>query len=292
MRVTNTKIIGKEISDNQTLSLVIKAYQEISSFRMRKTRNNVLESRDFMEALNRVFEDVRTSFSEEVSKLIKKKKIKKGERITFLSHNGRTVNVFLGSNTGLYGDIVKKTFLLFLKDVRESGNEVTIIGRRAMNMFLAEEPTRPYTYFDLPDRETAQKDLVNIIKHIVQYQDINVYFGRFDSVLRQTPVKLNVSAQVPAAGEGERERRKYIYEPTLEEVLKFFEKEMFVSLFDQVVRESQLAKHASRIVAMDEASENLKKKLVSLQLEHRRMEHRKSNKKQLNYLSSVFAWSR
>ena len=68
----------------------------------------------------------------------------------------------------------------------------------------------------------------------------------------------------------------------------FFETEIFASLFDQSVREGQLAKFASRVMAMNRADENILEKLGDLKFERLRVTHRVANRKQLNSLSSLF----
>ena len=78
----------------------------------------------------------------------------------------------------------------------------------------------------------------------------------------------------------------YIFEPSVEKILMFFETQIFASLFDQAVRENQLAKFASRILSMDRASDNIRNRLKELNLQSMRISHYLVNKKQINSLSS------
>jgi F0F1-type ATP synthase gamma subunit len=70
----------------------------------------------------------------------------------------------------------------------------------------------------------------------------------------------------------------------------FFETEIFASLLDQTVSESQLAKYASRILAMNKAHENIDKTIGKLSLDRLKIKHRTENRKQLNRLSSMRFW--
>ena len=79
----------------------------------------------------------------------------------------------------------------------------------------------------------------------------------------------------------------YIFEPSLEKILMFFETEIFASLFEQSVSESELAKSASRVLAMDKAAANVRKYLENLRMEKLVMQHKVINKRQLNSLSSI-----
>jgi F0F1-type ATP synthase gamma subunit len=79
----------------------------------------------------------------------------------------------------------------------------------------------------------------------------------------------------------------YIIEPSIEDVLIFFETQMFISILDQSIRESQLAKFASRILAMDSASQNIDKRILELKRRKLNVLHKSLNEKQLNSLSPV-----
>jgi len=77
-----------------------------------------------------------------------------------------------------------------------------------------------------------------------------------------------------------------MFEPSLEEVMRFFEHEIFGSLFDQTMRESQLSKFAARVVAMDRADQQIglrEKKTLEQKI---MLMHQLSNRKQLNSMPS------
>ena len=220
--MSDQKQIQDEISEMTTLSSLVRAYEEIASARMKRTRDYVLANRQFLSELNDVFEQVRVSFARQVNELAKKKGKPGAETMTFLAHNGKTVSVFLSANTGLYGDIVPAVFDLFVADVRQGRSEVTIVGKQGLSLFLSEEPERPYTYFDLPDNAVTSADLDEIVKHIVQYEEIRVYYGEFLNVIQQKPATLTISAEISLKEEGRKMKTFYIFEPSLENILTFF----------------------------------------------------------------------
>jgi ATP synthase F1 gamma subunit len=278
--------INTQIADLTTLQTLTRVYGKVASTRMRKTRDSVLASRRFLEAIDSIFHQVRSSYAREVMALVKGRRGKKPEKITFLAHNGKTVALLLSANTGLYGDIVQRTFDLFIKEVREKGSEATIVGRLGLSLFLETEPNRPYTYFDLPDNKIDREQLAKVTRHLVPYEEIHVYYGKFQNVVNQIPTRFNIAAEMPAAEKPGEAHVKYLFEPSLEEILMFFETEIFASVFEQSVRESQLAKFAARNMAMDKAGENIKKELEKVRLQKLRLRHVVDNRKQLNSLAS------
>lgn len=288
--MTSMSSIQKIIGELETLELVTRAFGDIASSRMKNTRDSVLTARDFLAALDDIFTDVRRAYAYEFADLLKKNRKKGKEGVTVLSHNGRSVALLLSSNTGLYGEIVKKTFAAFMEEVEKGESEVTIVGRQGLANFQSSAAGHPYTYFDLPDHAYTQETMSKIIRHIVKYDEIHIYFGKFQNVLLQRPEVETIRSRVDLSlEENSTPPKKFLFEPNLEKLLAFFEMEMFASLFEQVVRESQLAKFASRILAMDKASENIKQERVKLKWEQLAAVHRVANKKQINSLSSVLA---
>lgn len=283
--ITKQKI-KTEIQDLNALRTLVRAYEEIASVRMKKTRDSVLWNRFFIENLNSIFEEVRASYIVEMKKLAKRRR-KRSDSVTFLSHNGKTVCVFLSANTGLYGGIIQATFDNFMKEVKEKDVEVTIIGRHGLSLYLEVAGGHPYTYFEMTDQNTDQRQMSEIIKHLVKYEEIHVYYGEFVNAVTQKPSVLSVSAEVSLKEDDQGKKVSYIFEPTLEEILRFFETETFASLFSQTVSESQLAKFASRVLAMDKAEDNIKRSLKAAQFESLKIRHHAANRRQTNSLASI-----
>lgn len=281
------KELKAEVNQVESLRTLVEAYGEIASIRMKKIRGLVLTNREFLQAISSIFQDTLAAYAQKLSQLLQRGRVRQGDRVTFLSHNGKTVAVLISANTGFYGDVIGQTFNKFLEDVRRDDVEVTIIGRIGRSLFLEAEPNRPYTFFELPDYGLDQTKLSSVIRHLVQYEAIKFYYGQYQSVVRQKPAVTQITAGTPIQKKVAAPTVNFIFEPSLEKILTFFETEIFVSLFDQAIRESQLAKLASRILAMDRSSENIDKRIKELKFENLRLMHREQASKQLNSLASV-----
>lgn len=283
----NQAALKASLEEMGTLELVTQAFGQIASTRMKQIRDGVLSSRDFVSALDDVFDDIRRGYERSHQAFFTFRR-KKPDAVTFLSHNGRKVALFLSANTGLYGDIVARTFAQFLEKVKTGEYEVVIVGRQGLASFVGSELDIPYTYFDLPDHSYTPDSLAKIIRHIVRYDEIAVFFGRFESVLSQKPEEKIISSAIDMQKKsGGQVAKDYYFDPSIEILLEFFEVEMFTDLFEQMVRESSLAKFSSRIVAMDRASENITKRKKILEFSYLTGKHRESNRKQLNALSRL-----
>lgn len=286
------KTITKEITDLQILENLTNAYAEISSSRMKRTRTSVLSSREFLEEIQGIFKELQDSYREEFLALARKKGIKKGEKLTFLSHNGKSVAVFISSNTGFYGDLSKKVFDLFLSRVNNDNFEATIVGNLGLAMYKDVNPDKAYSYFELPDYGTDREKMAELVKHLVEYEEIHLFYGKFRSLVNQDAEEVVISSETKMNEDKNAKRVKYLFEPSLEDILMFFEKEMFSSIFEQTINESQLAKFASRMLAMDIAGEKIRKNLETTKENKLKLMHAVANKKQLESLSSMISLRR
>jgi len=281
--------IKEEISELSSLQDLVRSYEEIASIRMKKTRDSVLKNRRFLKEIRVIFEEVRASYARQVKALASKRGKGRNQNVTFLSHNGKTVAVLLSANTGLYGDIIPRTFQKFMEEVKLGISEVTIVGKYGLFLLNSVAPNVPFTFFELPDFAFSRGEVDAIVRHIVQYEEIHVYFGEFQSVIKQEPNEFSISAEISLEKKGTENKISYIFEPSLEEILKFFETAIFASLFDQTISEGQLAKFASRFMAMEKSDENIRKSLSNLQIEKLRVSHSTLARKQLNSQIGVLA---
>jgi F0F1-type ATP synthase gamma subunit len=141
-------------------------------------------------------------------------------------------------------------------------------------------------------------DIKILVNKLIQYQEINVYYGKFHSVVTQDAVLANLTGDNPyedidlaARPEGQKEEdRKFLYEPSLEELYEFFETQFFSSLFKQTIDESHLSRYASRIKAMEEALVNIEAKSKKLYSEERKLKKSTQNKKQNDSIAGMGAW--
>lgn len=275
-----------ELNQLGVLKSMVRVTGEIASGRMQKARDGVLYRRQYLEDLVQVFYQAHKSYLKEQGK-----KVKEGEtpsRFTTLAHNGKTVAVFLSANTRLYGDLLQRTFELFYDDVRQNGSEATVVGKVGRDMLTAKDAKLPMTYFPMENEKLVESDMVKLVEHLVPYKAIHVYYGKYINPVRQEAEQYVITADLPELEKhSDQPIVEYLYEPSLEKVLAFFESQIFSSMFEQTVVESRLAKYAARFVAMDRAEQQIDKQMDKTQKMMRLVKHREENKKQLNLMGPV-----
>src|SRR3989344_1060335 len=280
--------IESEIDLVTTLKMLAQAYEEISVLKMQRVRSSVLLTRDFLDRLSLVFSDVKSSYAH-----MRSKHAKKNKNISSFStgnKNGKTVSIFISANAKFYGDIVQKVFYLFINNIKIDQSDIVIMGRSGKEFYDHSGLKKPYQYYDLPEGVLSLEDIKPIVNLIINYEHVNVYYGRFANVINQIPTRSDVTGAVSMDAQLSEKKQtvQFFFEPSLDQVMSFFENQVFISLFEQTVHESELSRVASRIRAMEEALGNIEKTEGKLASEQRRIKKHDANKKALDNLNGIY----
>lgn len=287
------KKIVAEIESLENLQILVQTYEEIAASRMQKVKASVLNNRDFLSSLFVIYQQVRVSYKKELER-IEKQKRSKGKKGEVQARNGKTVSVLLSANTGLYGDIIRSTFETFAKGIEGKDTDIVVVGRIGKTMLDAAKErlgVTSYKYFDLSDSTSNPEDFTEIISYIVEYETVIAYHGQFESILSQVPIADTLTGELPEEETQKAVEAAYIFEPSLEKVVQFFESEILASIFEQSMHESSLSKYAARMINLDRAVVNISDNLKGAQFRKKRAHHRTINKKQIGLLSSMSLWS-
>ncbi len=281
------KQISAETDGLLSLKGLVEVYEEIAAGRMQRIRGAVLQSRQFLGGLLEVFKRVKAAYQ---------KKDQSG--VSVRPRNGKTVAVFISANSGLYGDIVEKSFEKFAQFVKQADPEVVVLGKLGVKMMTDRLPGRLYNYYDFSDEGVDVESFEMIMRYLVQYEKILVFYGQFKTILNQEPVVTSVSGDAIQAEEQaaidakiKQVARQYIFEPSVAEVARVFEGQILASVFEQTLHESQLSKFASRMLALDKSVENIERRLNRIRSEGVKLRHKTQNRKQLGTFSGVSLWS-
>jgi len=288
----NSKQIRQEIDLVGSLRRVSQAYEEISVMKMRQIREGVLQTRDFLEGLSGIFYDVKNFYARQIKELMEQKKITEFAQLSTLNKNGKSVSVLLTANTKLYGDIIIKTFELFRSAVEKDPSDVVVVGKLGRDIVRNRLPQCNFKYFEFPDMNATVEDLRSVVALLTQYKTVKIYFGKFENVINQYPEVTDISGNRPLQAEFNTKNEKvhFLFEPKVEDVLAFFETQVFSSLFKQTVSEGQLARFASRINAMEEALVNIDQKTEELRAMQLRLKKFIENKRQQNAMAGISLW--
>lgn len=282
--------IKDEIGLLSSLRILCTSYEEISVMNMQRIRGMVLSTRTFYTKLAKVYYHVKTSYKDELAKDEKKNKAAQ----ELARKNGKTVAVFISANAKLHGVIIDNVFQSFEKYITSNEADVIIIGKLGRELYerlIPSSKKKEYLYFEIPDMQVALEDLRTIVYHLLEYEKITVFYGQYNSMLDQVAQMTNITGDAiiekeVATGNNE----AFLFEPKLEDIVDYFEKQIFSALFKQTVHESQLARFASRITAMEFALDRIDGKENNLYNERRRITRLINNKTQQERMSGISLW--
>lgn len=275
-----------EISINSQLKLMTQAYQEHAITQINLARYSVVSSRAFMEELSEVFSNVKTSYEIYLKAIGKKGQKKLQEK---LEKNGREVLILLSANGKFYGDLVTKVGRTFIEAAKTKDADLVIVGTEGKKLFEESRINKPFDFFQIPDTSITIEMLRPLIVKIIQYKKATIFYGRFDNIITQEPTSGSLTGDMPKAQEKKGETN-FIFEPSVENIMEFFESQIFSMLLNQTVSEGKLARFASRIKAMEFAQNNLEKQLEQLIGTQRRLKSMTINKKQIQLFAGQALW--
>ena len=280
------KWLKQEIESMEGFLTLVEAYQEIAAVRMRKVKRSVLSRREFMQGLNEAFAYISYSYK------VYRESLKESLKDTVLNTNGKTVSILLSSNTGLYGDVIRKTFDLFEKDIKDKETDIIVVGKMGKRFFDNSRLKNQYEYFEMTDKGIDEENVSKLLEKVIDYSDVIIYHGVFKSILSQSPNVTHVTGEVLKIEEDlSGYDTNFLFEPSVGKIAEHFEKQITSLLFEQVVFESSLSKYASRMVSLDSAADNIEKRLGKLDFKLKKTQHRNINS---NLQSSIFGgilWS-
>jgi len=284
------KQIKEDLEATSTIKTITSIYQEIAYLRMNQIRQGVLSNRGFIEELSRVYNQIKKSY---INSLKKKGRLKKEElkKISFIKRNKRRIAVFLSSNQFFYGTLILDIWHNLLNYLNDSKADLAVVGKTGR--YLAERSgfEGKIFYFELDDDNPRREQMKKIMDFIKNYEEIIVFHGKFSTAISQKPVQDNISGGITLELEKELGKVKnYLFEPSPEDILEFFETELISAFFNQAVLEHRLSRYAARMVAMYQATENAKEIKRKLKIKQKKLERQLSNKKQIELFAGFQLW--
>ncbi len=269
------KQLVEEMKAMEDIREVLEAYEEMAAEKMREIREGILKGRDYFSRLAELAEEVGADLGE------------------VRTHQAGEAVVFISANEGLFGEIVEKVFSQFINYVKEFKGDVYIVGKVGRQMWREVGESRLVKMIELPDDQVREEGLSRAMRFLGKYQRVRVFYGQFFNIARQEGAMRIVEAiKVDQEGNQVKERNGrlgYLYEPDEGEIGRKFGEEIAASVFEETVRESQLAKFASRMMHLDAAVFQVEKMKSRLRGERLWLKKREENRRQSLRLASVYA---
>lgn len=266
------KQVKADIAAIASMRGLVETYEEMAATKMQAIRSIILASRAYYTGLAHLSDEVGAD-------LTAYRKGDAGEAIVLLS-----------ANEGLYGDILDKVFADFVANVRTHKAAVFVAGKVGKSLLSSLAPDINYTGITLPDGGTTTEQMTEVIRQLVHFSRLTLYYGEFVSIAHQRSNSRTVSA-----GEVVIEEKKhwdlsiklqYFYEPNLDKIAKKFNDDICAGVLQQTIEEGQLAQYASRLMHLDGALSGIDKETGRLiRVSKKLSRHINGKKQQMQYAS-------
>ncbi len=271
------KALLNQTQDTLELKGLVEVYEELAARHMQAVRKEIMAGREFYDGLARLSDEVGTDF---------KAGTEPGKK--------RCASVLVSANAGLYGDIVDKTFGLFLQQGANGSTDLFVIGKTGEKLMQQYASNLKYTPLTFSDEVVDELQFNKIMQQLLAYKKIFVYYGKFKNLVVQLPTVSQISGDILPKTQDSWEKLfkkhfSYLYEPSLESISQIFAQEILVLVFSQTLREGQLAKFASRLSSLEEAVDRINITLTNLSLAKRKARKALQEKKQGTMMAGVLS---
>jgi len=246
-------LIHQKFVDTNTIESISHILESIASIRIQQIKDEVLESREFFLRLWSIYSQLRVSEKDvELDGSDSEKKI------------DRPAVVLVTANAGLTGEIDSHLVNSTLQEVDTNKADFFVVGKHGESL-LRQRGINPKAAFKFPEI-TEEIDITELTTALRQYDKPVVYYPSYESLSVQRVVSLPLVETVQRLSEEDREvdptqiisPDKCLFEPSVNEVVKYLEQMMISTTLTEIVLESSLAQLASRFNAMNSASSRAK----------------------------------
>ncbi|MFN8944048.1 MAG: ATP synthase F1 subunit gamma [Pseudobdellovibrionaceae bacterium] len=278
--MASLKDIRIRIDSTKNTQQITKAMKLVSTAKLRKAQNNVVNMRPYALALREVIADIATT--EKVTHPLMEQR-KSVQRILL---------VVLGSDRGLCGGFnagINKYVENFMKSDAKNFEKVDylFVGRRVYDYFQR-RGVSPIDYISRLDKDISYELAAKVSSRIMKgylaadYDEVRIVHNEFKSAISQIvrsekilPIDIELSSFTSKTEKNAGFAKDLIYEPSPEEMIE----QLLVKHFDlQVYRtmsESVASEHGARMTAMENASNNAKAMIESLTLTYNKLRQEK-----------------
>ncbi len=247
--------INKEAGQVGTVTELTGIFESIASMRISKTKDRVLRSQMFFAELWQIYTQLRVNPRERLTG-------KNGPK-----RDKPNVYLVLTSEGGLSGDIDQRIVETVVENLDPTTTDLIVIGAHGATQFV-QKHAKIKRYFRLPDVDQTI-DVSPIIDELIGYKQPTVWFERYVSLSVQEVGRIDLLGRIRSLGSDTKRQpgsdeiisaREYLFEPNVDDVVRYLESIMMEIALSQVILESRLAQFASRFTAMSAA----KKKATEL----------------------------
>src|SRR3989338_2390444 len=281
--------IANEIDFLANLRQLARVYESISTIKMQQIRERIIQSCSFVANLMDIFQSLQYEHPEEKVEVEKQLIEQRGKGLKPLA------TVIITANAKFHGNILRKTFDYFISQYDKKG-DLFVIGKIGRELIREYEADIIFKEFDISDINFTIQDLKPILFHLLQYKKIHVYYAVFKNLVEQVPTDTDIADILKLTPEelkkeaGSEHHPEFLFEPSGQEIAGYIHNSVIAMLLLQTVSETNLARLASRLNAMDALLQRIDVDVKHLESRKRRVDRNIQNSKQSERLAGMAMW--
>jgi len=259
--------------------------QKIAASRMVRLRRLVMNSRRFVDEATIILRELELERTKKIKRELgiekstfenQKKKDQEAEKL-------KTAIIVVSSTQGLAGsyntEITKKLDIILPE---HKTAEYFVIGSKGQAYFAknAKKYDIKYYPYDIPE-DVSIEDLRPLVSMFYHYDQIFIVYSKFINTATRDVVFIELAVPHVEAEEikKEQDEGKFIFEPSVEELIQSVTTNLRSALFRQQILDSKLALYTAQMLAMKTAADNAVDLLKELQMQYNKARRKLIDKK-------------
>lgn len=249
--------LRRKIKSIKSTAKLTQAMQMVAASKMNKAIEAATASRAYSNLAWEIIQGLKGD-AENLSPLLKSRPINKKLLVVFSSNKGLA--------GGFNAQVIKKTL-----DLIDDQTDLVTIGRKGKNYFARFHKSKLIADFDSPETHPKVADIENLSLFLRgkflsgEYDQIGAVFNEFKSAAAQSPTYEQIFPVRPSRDESSRVLDTVI-EPDAKTVIDHLVPRVVLARIYQIFLDSAASEHASRMIAMKNATDNAKEILGDLTL--------------------------
>lgn len=258
------KAIKERIKSVEGTMQITKAMELVATSKLQHAREQVERARPFYETLQKIIENIETTYSDPNSPFFQARQV------------GKTCYIVIGGDRGLAGGFNNNVFKAVAAHAAEEQSTYCVLplGKKCHEHFLHRE-TELVEFQVTEAQNVGVGDCIDIGRLVTkgflngEFDRVYVCYSRFVSMMSQEPV---IEQLLPLHVEPDtrENRRLTIYEPGEGQILNIVVPSFLSGMIYGAICESMAAEQAARRMAMSSASDNAQEIKDGLTLEYNR----------------------
>jgi len=259
---TNTRLIKRRIKSAQNIAKITKAMEMVSASKMRRAQEAVTRSRPYAEKLAASLNEIATHTDPGIHPLLQ------------TSAAGVPLLILVSTDRGLCGGLNTNLFKATLEFIEQNPDtQVLVIGRKGQDFAVRSGLPIIASFVDMPNTLKFQ-DILPILETATPgflggtYSQVYIAHMKFISTLSQ---QVSFTQLLPFSQEYETDpeiKSEYLFEPSAEEILNRLLPAYLETMMYQVMLDARASEHSARMITMQNASNNARDVVSSLNLEY------------------------